>query len=243
MLTKRLVERGYSENEIKQQISKTFTIERAHLLNQKKQATSNRVPLILTHNRTLSNVKRVVNKHWDILKINRDFEQVFTELPIKAFRRNRNLQDILGKKTIINNRKQLRQNINQNGYSKLRNSKLNNLRCTQVQSTNTFRSTVTRKTFKICNELNCKSKYLIYLMKCVLCNKQYTGKSETAFNFRLNNHRKEVNKQNSLQADQHFRLSGNNFNKHKKITLIEQLNDTNIDKELLRSRLKKREDF
>ena len=80
-------------------------------------------------------------------------------------------------------------------------------------------------------------------MKCVLCNKQYTSKSETAFNLRLNNHRKEVNKQNSLQADQHFRLSGNNFNKHEKFTLIEQLNDTNIDKELLRSRLKKREDF
>ena len=70
---------------------------------------------------------------------------------------------------------------------------------------NTFRSTVTHKTFKIFNELNCKSKYLMYLMKCVLCNKQYTGTSETAFNLRLNSHRKDVNKQNSLDADQHFR--------------------------------------
>ena len=42
-------------------------------------------------------------------------------------------------------------------------------------------------------------------MKCVLRNKQYTGKSETAFNLRLNSHRKDVNKQNSLEADQHFR--------------------------------------
>ena len=117
VLTKRLVERGYNENEIRQQISKTFTIERAHLLNQKRQATSNRIPLILSCNRTLSDMKRAVNKHWDILKINRDFEQVFTELPIIVFRRNRNFQDILGKKTIINNMKQLRQNINQNGYS------------------------------------------------------------------------------------------------------------------------------
>ena len=32
-LTKRLVKRGYNENEIQQQISKTFTIEKTDLLN------------------------------------------------------------------------------------------------------------------------------------------------------------------------------------------------------------------
>ena len=41
-------------------------------------------------------------------------------------------------------------------------------------------------------------------MECVLYNKQYTGKCETTFNLRLNNHRKDVNKRNSLQADQQF---------------------------------------
>ena len=71
-------------------------------------------------------------------------------------------------------------------------------------------------------------------MECVLCNKQYTSKSETIFNLRLNNHWKDVNKRNSLQADQHFWLPGHNFTKHAKFTLIEQLNDTNIDKELLK---------
>ena len=80
-------------------------------------------------------------------------------------------------------------------------------------------------------------------MECVLCNKQYTAKSETAFNLKLDNHQKNVNKQNSLQADQHFWLPGHNFNKKAKFTLLEQLNDTNIDKELLKYRLKKREDF
>ena len=80
-------------------------------------------------------------------------------------------------------------------------------------------------------------------MECVLYNKQYTDKSETTFNLRLNDHPKDVNKRNSLQPDQHFRLPGNNFNIHKKFTLIEQLNDTNIGKELLNYRLKKREEF
>ena len=80
-------------------------------------------------------------------------------------------------------------------------------------------------------------------MECELCNKQYTGKSETTFNLRLNNYRKYVSKQNLLQADQYFRLPGDNFNKDAKFTLIKQLNDTNIDKEPLKYRLKTREDF
>ena len=101
-LRNRLGEEVYNETEMQQQISKTFTIERTYLLKQKKQVTSNSIPLILTYNSTHPGLKRAVNKHWDILKIRKDFEQVFTELPI-VFRQSRNLQDILGIKTMANN--------------------------------------------------------------------------------------------------------------------------------------------
>ena len=49
-----------------------------------------------------------------------------------------------------------------------------------MQSANTFKSTVTHETFKIYNKLNRKSKHLVYLMECMLYNKQYTGNSETS---------------------------------------------------------------
>ena len=75
-------------------------------------------------------------------------------------------------------------------------------------------------------------------MECVLCNKQYTGKSVITFNLRLNNHGKDVKKRILLQTDQHFQLHGHNFNEHAKFTLIKQLDDTNIDKELIKHRLK-----
>ena len=76
---------------------------------------------------------------------------------------------------------------------------------------------------------------------CVI-QKQYT-QVNLKQPFRLNNHRNDGNKQNSLQADQHFRLPRHSFIKHAKFTLIEQLSDTNIGKELLKHKLKKREDF
>ena len=75
-LTKRLVKRCYHENETQEQILKTFTNERDHLLNQTNQTESNRIPLILTYNRTFADIKRAVNKHWDIIKISRDFREV-----------------------------------------------------------------------------------------------------------------------------------------------------------------------
>ena len=122
-------------------------------------------------------------------------------------------------------------------------SKIGNLCCKQVKHTNTFPSTVTKRTYNICNKLNCKSSYLIYLMECTLCKRQYTGKSETTFNIRSNNHRKDVYKTNTPEADQNFRLPGHNFNRHAKFTLIEQFNNAELDKELLEFRLKKRRDF
>ena len=57
-------------------------------------------------------------------------------------------------------------------------------------------------------------------MECVLCNKQYIGKSERTLNLGLKNHRKDANKQNLLQADQHFRLIGYNSNTRAKFRLI-----------------------
>ena len=59
----------------------------------------------------------------------------------------------------------------------------------------------------------------------------------------VNSSRKDVHKSNTPEADHHFSLPGHKFNLHAEFTLIEQLNKTNLDKELLTFRSKKREDF
>ena len=42
-------------------------------------------------------------------------------------------------------------------------------------------------------------------MDCTLCNKKYVGKAETAFNIRLNNHKKDNKDPNAILACRHFR--------------------------------------
>ena len=82
-----------------------------------------------------------------------------------------------------------------------------------------------------------------YLLECSLCKRQYIGKSEIALNIRLNNHCNDIYKTNTPEADKHFRLPSYCFNRHAKFTLIPQLDNTELDKELLTLRLKNREDF
>ena len=139
-------------------------------------------------------MKEAVRKHWNILQINNEFKNVFPEPPIMCFRRKKNMKDFIWTKTVVNNNTHKAILSNRKGYSIPCHSKSENLCCKQVKHTNTFSSTVTKTTFNIYNKLNYKSSCLIYLMEYTLCKGQYTGKSETTFNIRLKNRRKDVHK-------------------------------------------------
>ena len=80
-------------------------------------------------------------------------------------------------------------------------------------------------------------------MQCTLCHMQYVGKAETQFNIRLNNHRKDINHPKAILACSHFKLPNHVFVEHAKYTIIEQIRDQMLNKEVLRARLRKRENF
>ena len=72
---------------------------------------------------------------------------------------------------------------------------------------------------------------------------QHVGKAETAFKLRLNNHRQDTKKPNSILACKHFQEKGYNFNKHAKFIIIEKLVNLHSSKEALREMLVTRENF
>ena len=83
----------------------------------------------------------------------------------------------------------------------------------------------------------------MYFLECLKCQIQYVGKSENEFNIKLNNHRQDVTRMDSLSASNHFNIEGHNFNIHAKFILTEQVNQSNLDKLTLQKRLKIRENF
>ena len=76
------------------------------LKRKEKEKNKKQDTYILTCNRTLPNVKKVIANSWDLLQINKKFQDIFQQIPILAFRRNKSLHDLLGCKNIVNNRVQ-----------------------------------------------------------------------------------------------------------------------------------------
>ena len=122
-------------------------------------------------------------------------------------------------------------------------SKTGNLCCRQLTSTSTFTSQQTKRKFKIYHKVNCKSEYVIYLTGCTLCNGQYVGKAEMAFNIRLNNHRKDTKNLNTILVCRNFQQQGHNFNSPAKYIVIEKLVNTSSSNDILRKHLIERENF
>ena len=161
-----------------------------------------------------------------------------------AFKRSKNLQEIIGGYT-VKQEKVFKKNLTRlNGNSMPCSSTRPSLCCTQVFNIQTFTSQQTKRNFNILHKLTCKSQYVIYLMECILCKIQYVGKSDTPFNLKPNNHRKDVNNPKAITACNHFKMHGDKFMKHAKFTLIEQVTEiSNVSKGTLRLWLKRREDF
>ena len=239
-LEKTLQNRGYNQTKIEAQTKKVYEVERESLLKYKEKPISTKIPLPITYNPTIPNIHKAIANNWHILQINKDFANIFKEKPVIAYKRNRNLRDYLVQRKIVNN-KALRSSTLKPGQCSPCLSRVNNQCCKQVLQTKEFRSNITQKTYIIFHRLNCKSKHLIYLLECRKCKLQYIGKCETAFNLRLNNHRKDSTKEDAIPASKHFNTSGHNFSTDAKFTLIEQLKIENHPN--ITETLKNREDF
>ena len=107
--------------------------------------------------------------------------------------------------------------------------------------TNTFTSNVTGETYKTNHKLTCDDNYLIYLLSCKCCGKQYVGETTDSFRYRWNNYkdndRKHSRKESCMQEHlfKHFNSMGHNgFLNNVSITLIDKTDGKNP---------KKREDY
>ena len=146
--------RGYNRSLIEQQIDKTNLQEREQLLKEKKKKTATNIPLSLKYNRTLPKIKEIVMKHWRLLHVNSNLAEIFQSPPILAFRRNKNLRDIIGTKLIENGK--VKRKFTNEIQGKCTRCLANNktMCCKQVVHTITFRSNQTNRIFQIYHNLN-----------------------------------------------------------------------------------------
>ena len=83
--------------------------------------------------------------------------------------------------------------------------------CRHIKTTDTFRSTVTRKSYKMRTSATCKTKGSVYLIQCRKCRKQYVGMTKNALHIRLNGHRCDIRKTQKSEVAKHFNLRGHSM--------------------------------
>ena len=161
-----------------------------------------------------------------------------------AFKRNNNLKDLIGQKTIVNGKVQRKKDgRNRKGWCSPCKNHGNNLCCRHLRNTNKFMSNTTKQKYNIHHRVNCRSKFVIYLLECIMCKIQYVGKSEQPMNIRINKHRDNVTRVDAIQVCQHFNQTSHNFQHHARFTIIETLKDQGKDSATMRNTLEDREDF
>ena len=191
----------------------------------------------------LPNLKEIFHKHWHILNINPDYREIFKTPPRIAFQKHVSLKQIAGTTIIRNNRKYLNP---ANFFSKGKCTPCYGTRtmcCKQVNTTVIFTTNQTNEIFDIYHSLNYKRRYAIYLLECSIFKIQYAGKSETLFNKRLSNHRKDIKDPSAIPACKHSNSPNHDLNTYGKFTIVEQLRNITSSSSEIHKDLNKKKTF
>ena len=78
--------------------------------------------------------------------------------------------------------------------------------CQHFVSSESFKSTVTKQSFRIRHPFTCNSSNIIYLITCSQCGKQYVGKTLNTLRERMNQHRSSIKINQQRYISKHFNL-------------------------------------
>ena len=150
VLKESFINRGFKEKFLNTKFQRLSEIERDALLTPKsKEKDQKRIPFITTYNKTLPNLKQIINKPWHLLQINSNLRTTFEQEPPIAYGRNKNLGDLIGSKKILDGKAVSENNSKKQLYCRPCLTRRDHICYQQVLKTNTFTSYITGETFKI----------------------------------------------------------------------------------------------
>lgn len=85
--------------------------------------------------------------------------------------------------------------------------------CNYMSPCTTYASLSTKNTYSINMEINCQSTYVIYLIQCKKCGKQYVGQTSNTLNTRIRNHLYDIIRGDDTKpVAKHFSSNNHNSN-------------------------------
>ena len=96
-LKEAFIKRGYQSKFLDHHFERVMSVDwKIMLENKEKPSAQWNLPLVLTFNKTLPNIKNVIDQHWHILSINENLRKVFDKRTFIAYRKNTNLYQLIG---------------------------------------------------------------------------------------------------------------------------------------------------
>lgn len=202
LLKTHLCRRGYRAAPVQSAIDELSSKDRNTLLQYKEREKSSRVPLVTTFHPVLKSLNAILRRHLPVLYNNERMATVFKEPPMAAFRRPRNLKDMVVRARLDNP-------LPNGGFRTCSDKRC--LLCKHSEDTDTFRSPVTGRNYKIFGNTSCHTNNCIYLISCKACQKQYVGETGD-LRKRINNHRSTIKtKRITEPVGEHFNLDGHKW--------------------------------
>ena len=92
-----LLKRGYKQTEVDPIIRSTLSMERSSVLQHKIKGDNSEIPLVMItkYDPRVKGLKRRLTKHWKIIKNDEYCRSIFNQVPIIAYKKHRNITDLV----------------------------------------------------------------------------------------------------------------------------------------------------
>ncbi|KAL2087323.1 hypothetical protein ACEWY4_018382 [Coilia grayii] len=193
-------ERGYGEKLLNAHLNKVRQINRSDLLTPKPNKDQVRLAMVSTYSPISTSVKRIVNKHWHILKTDPHIANVFTHSPRHFYKRTSNLRDLLVKSDISGSRPTHFLSRPPSGNFPCHNC----VHCYAMVKGNMFTHPNTGREYAVKGRITCNTTHVIYILKCP-CNLYYVGKTKRFLKTRICEHKSSTrNHDEKSSVARHF---------------------------------------
>jgi len=163
-------------------------------LKDRRKGKNDRVPFVVTFHPALPNLPGILRNLQPVLESSSRCRGAIGRVPMVAYRKPRSLKDMLVHSSLKEDSTQVR------GCGKCGGKRCRV--CNFLKTGREFRSTVTNKKYVINFDLDCNSDFVVYLITCSMCSKQYVGSTINSFRKRFNNHKSRLNKHPSLPVSE-----------------------------------------
>jgi hypothetical protein len=190
--------RGYPETLVRGALDRAASTSRSHALTPRDPLEQeDRTLFTLTYHPHNLPVKQVLIHNFKILQEDPQLQTLFKKPPLAAFKRDRNLGDMLVRSTFKTNTVDLPPG----------NTRCNQPRCKCCTVINTSATSFTGpsgRSFIIKRPFNCQTTNVVYIIHCSLCSQLYVGETYRTLSERCKEHMYSIHQHKNTPVAQHF---------------------------------------